>query len=121
MDYSVLYGLRNPAFTDDYAMSMFEKQFPTNINPSNGFLDPLTSKINPGQPGSDVFQSKQQKEYSLIKKALVVLGLAGVALLGIKIVPKYIKSAASKVMNSVKSGFSKISDSFKNIFHKIKK
>ncbi|MDY6310713.1 MAG: YtxH domain-containing protein [Cyanobacteriota bacterium] len=121
MDNSVLYGLRNPAFTEDYPMSIIGKQFATNIDPIDGLGSYNTSPINPGQPQKDIFQSKKQKEYSAIKKVAFGLGAIGAAALGIKFAPKAGKAVFNKIAGVAKKGFGAVSDFFKKIYHKIKK
>ncbi len=117
MDNSILYGLRNPAMTDDIGMSMIERQFPTTMNsmtyvPADGSLP----QINNGQPQSDIYQNKRKKEYSLIKKILLGIGAVALGIIGIKTGPKIYNKIASKVPNLI----SKCKTGIINLFNKIK-
>ena len=121
MDNSILYGLRNPAMTDDIGMTMIERQFPTNINTmSYGFADGTAPQINNGQPQTDTYQTKQQKEYSTIKKILVGLGVAALGIFGFKKGTKYVKQAFNYIAPKTQSLFTKCKNGISNIFNKIK-
>ena len=121
MDNSISYGLRNPAMTDDIGMTMIERQFPTTISPySYGFTDGTTPQINNGQPQTDTYQTKRQKEYGTIKKILIGLGIAAAAVFGFKKGAKYIKQGYNYVKNNSGSWLSKCKNSISNIYSKIK-
>ena len=112
MDNSILYGLRNPAMTDDIGMTMIERQFPTNITPlgyTPGNVTNTSAYFN--QPYADTFdpnggtaQTKRQKEYSTIKKVLVGLGVAALAFIGYKKGVKGIKKGWEALKNLFKGG-----------------
>lgn len=115
MDNSILYGLRNPAMTDDIGMTMIERQFPTTISPIN----PMPSDggmINPGQPLADTYQSKRQKEYSIIKKVLVGLVVLALGIFGLKKGSKLVKQAYNYVKTNAKPFYQKCKNFIKNIF-----
>lgn len=119
MDNSILYGLRNPAMTDDIGMSMIERQYPTTIdNMSYGFADGTAPKINNGQPSKDTYQTKREKEYSAIKKILIGLGVVALGALGLKFGYKYIKKGYENIAPQVKDIFSKVKKNFTDLFNK---
>ncbi|MBO6256510.1 hypothetical protein J6N69_00540 [bacterium] len=133
MDNSILYGLRNPAMTDDIGMSMIERQFPTNITPLGYTPSDVTNKSAYfNQPYNDTFEqngskalSKRDREKSLIKKILVGLGVAALAFFGLRKGVKGIKSGFEYVKNIFKSGKKSVTpptapktSSVKNIFTK---
>lgn len=115
MDNSVLYGLRNPAMTDDIGMTMIERQFPTTISSMN-YIPADGTRINPGQPWSDTYQSKRQKEYSVIKKVLIGLGVLALGIFGYKKGSKYVKQAYNYVKTNAKPFYQKCKNFIKNIF-----
>lgn len=105
MDNSILYGLRNPAMTEDIGMSMIERQYPTNITPLGYTPANITNKSAYfEQPYADTFQTKREKEYSTIKKVLVGLGVVALGILGIRKGTKGIKNAYSYIKNLFKGG-----------------
>lgn len=121
MDNSILYGLRNPAMTDDIGMSMIERQFPTNITPSSyGFADGTAPQINNGQPKTDTYQTKREKEYSTIKKVLAVLGVIALGVLGITIGSKYAKKAYKNIAPQIENTYKKCQKGISDLFNKIK-
>ncbi len=121
MDNSILYGLRNPAMTDDIGMSMIERQYPTTITTSSyGFADGTAPKINNGQPQTDTYQTKRQKEYSTIKKVLLGLGAAALGLFAFKKGSKLIKKGYNYIKTNASPAFDKCKNFISNIFSKIK-
>ncbi len=105
MDNSILYGLRNPAMTEDIGMSMIERQYPTNITPLGYTPANVTNKSAYfEQPYADTFQTKREKEYSIIKKVLVGLGVVALGILGLRKGTKGIKNAYNYVKNLFKGG-----------------
>ena len=121
MDNSVIYGLRNPAMTDDIGMTMIERQFPTTIDSmSYGFADGTAPKINNGQPNADTYQSKRQKEYNTIKQVLIGLGVVALGIFGFKKGAKYIRQGYNYVKNNSGTLFNNCKDFITNIFSKIK-
>ena len=121
MDNSILYGLRNPAMTDDIGMSMIERQFPTTMT-SMSYVpaDSPLPQINNGQPKADTYQAKREKEYSTIKKILVGLGVAALGIFGLKKGSKYVKQAYDYIAPHVKNIFTKGQNFVSNLYNKIK-
>ncbi len=121
MDNSILYGLRNPAMTDDIGMSMIERQFPTTISSTNYIpADGTVPKFNNGQLNADTYQSKKEKEYGIIKKVLIGLGVAALGIFGFKKGAKYVKQGLSYIKNNAGSWWNTCKNSVINIFSKIK-
>ncbi len=108
MDNSALYGLRNPAFTDDIGMTMINRQFPSNIDSITGCsfnADLENLKINPGQPGEDTYNNKPNKKKSGWKNFLlgsaIATGLAAVGYALFKKVPA-VKTAVMNIISKIK-------------------
>ena len=121
MDNSIIYGLRNPAMTEDIGMSMIERQYPTNITPLGYTPANITNKSAYfEQPYADTFQTKQQKEHSAFKKILVGLGLVALGIFGYKKGSKYIKKAYNYVAPHIKNVFTKGKNIVVNLINKIK-
>lgn len=127
MDNSILYGLRNPAMTEDIGMSMIERQYPTNITPLGYTPANATNRsVYFEQPYADTFQTKREREHSTIKKVLVGLGVVALGILGIRKGTKGIKSAYNYVKNLFKGGKpapvtpTPSTGSVKNVFTKCK-
>ena len=139
MDNSIIYGLRNPAMTDDIGMCMIERQYPTMITPWGYTPGNVTNKSAYfEQPYADTFQTKRDKEYSTIKKVLVGLSIVALGLLGlkrgvkgIKDGYKYVKNLFTKgsgsktvaastgsILSGVKNGYVYVKNNAKNIFTK---
>ena len=105
MDNSILYGLKNPAMTDDIGMTMIERQYPTNITPLGYTTANVTNKsAYYEQPHADTFQTRREKEYSTIKKVLVGLAITALGIFGIRKGSKGIKNAYDYVKNLFKGG-----------------
>lgn len=113
MENSIIYGLRNPAMTDDIGMTMIERQYPTNITPIGYVPADVTNRsiINAG-PNSDIFQTKRQKEYSAFKKILVGLGALALGIFaykkGVKGIKELFKNAKDLFTQGTKSESAKI-------------
>lgn len=133
MDNSILYGLRNPAMTEDIGMTMVERQFPTNITPLGYTPANVTNKSAYfNQPYNDTFEqnggmapSKRDREKSVAKKILVGLGVAALAFFGLRKGVKGIKNGFEYVKNIFKGGKKSVTppatpktSSVKNIFTK---
>ena len=110
MDNSVLYGLRNPAFTDDIRMSMFDRQFPLFIDEITGTpaTDLYNHKINNGNPPKDEFDNRNKKSKKVPTWAKVLLGgavvAAGVfACCKIKPVANFFKNIYTKIKSKFNS------------------
>lgn len=97
-----MYGLRNPAFTDDVRMAMFDKQFPVLIDDITGNLIP-ESKINNGNPQKDEFDKgdkKEEKKTPLWAKILIGGAIVGATVLAcwkIKPVANFLKNMYTKI------------------------
>lgn len=121
MDNSILYGLRNPAMTDDIGMTMIERQFPTPIGPTSYVpADGNVPQINNGQPNSDIYQTKKEKEYSTIKKILLALGAIGLGIFGFKKGAKWVSKSYNYIKTNSGSLITKCKDFVKNTYSKIK-
>ena len=120
MDNSILYGLRNPAMTDDIGMTMIERQYPTVLSPINHLTVDGKPIINSGQPESDLYQTKRQKEYSVIKKVLAVFGVIALGVFGYKKGVKGLTQAYNYVTSKSSSFFTGLKNGIKNVYAKIK-
>ena len=80
IDNGIMYGLRNPAFTDDIGTSMMQQMYP--VPPGNPMLGTHPMMLPQGQLrgqlNNDTFDSSQKdaKDKSLLKK--IALGFAAV-------------------------------------------
>lgn len=132
IDNSVMYGLRNPAMTQDIGASMMNNMFP--VPPCNPMIGmPFMGVQNLGTINNDSFQSlsnaqpKTKKGTSLLKKiaitALVVTGTVfGFKFLG-KLAAKKAAGRASGLLNSglLKNVLGSIKNGVTNLSGKIKK
>lgn len=148
MDNNIIYGFRNPSMSEDIGMSMIERQYPTNITPLGYTPNNVTNKSAYfEQPDSDTFvqnggivQSKRDKEYSVIKKVLVGLGVIALGFFaykkgikGIKNAYKYVKNLFTKgatskttaktsggIFDKCKKGYEYVKNHVKNLYTKSK-
>jgi len=109
---SSVYGLSNPALTEDIGMAMFKRQFPCIVD-SMGFptTDISKIKLNSGQPENDTVEKQNNKKNkrSWLKNLLIGGATAVVGLLAIykgKSILNAVKTYGSKVYNFIKNKIS---------------
>lgn len=129
MDESIRYNLRNPAFSEDICTSQINRMFPC-VQDSGYNISgmPTGVNFNNGQPTTDKYQPRSQKDKALIKKLLIgagILALGGFAFGTVKGLFSSAKTILEKGFGGLKgkitSSGSKIKGFFGKIIKKFKK
>lgn len=105
MNNSFMYGLTNPAFTEDIFQAGLNTMYPCNMDYLSG-LTQYGITGNLGQPLHDYYMpSKQKKEYNFLKSLLVGGAAVGLSYFGLKKGTNIVKTTLGKAKNFIKNLF----------------